>query len=185
MSPSVLLAIPLVLMLGACTTAPRSGGGDTDAGGMGAEPALELNMPVAADAPCENTAASLLDRGFSELAAGRHIEAVTFFKRYREEEPGTAAAWEAEIAIAYDSMMTQSPFYDPEAAQAAYRELAENQPSAERLHEKTLMMRDALQAYSLLMERVEELGRDNAELSETLAKREEAIKRLRELTLGQ
>lgn len=184
MIASRLPAIALALLLGACTTAPQSGDEIGETGEMGQEPALELNIPVTGDTPCENREVSLLDRGFSELAAGRHIEAVTYFKRYRELEPSSAAAWEAEIAIAYDSMMTQSPFYDPEAAQAAYRKLADSQPSAERLHEKTLMMRDALQAYSLLMERVEELGRDNAELSETLAKREEAIKRLRELTLG-
>lgn len=176
-----LAALVLALSLGACAAAPESG--DT-VDNVALEPELELNLPAQEDAPCETVEASLLDRGFTELAAGRHVEAVTYFKRYREIEGSTAAAWEAQIAIAYDSMMPQSPFYDPEAAQAAYRDLQDSQPQAERLHNKTLMMRDALQAYSLLIERIEELSQDNAQLSETLAKREEAIKRLRELTLG-
>jgi hypothetical protein len=53
------------------------------------------------------------------------------------------------------------------------------------VHEKVLIMRDSLEIFMAMRERIYRLNTDNAVLKEELAKREEAIKRLRELALGQ
>ena len=47
------------------------------------------------------------------------------------------------------------------------------------------MMRDALETFVAMDRKITKLNSDNKALSEDLAKREEALKRLRELTLGQ
>ncbi len=54
-----------------------------------------------------------------------------------------------------------------------------------KIHREILLMRDALTTFSVLQFQVTELQADKVELQEDLAKREEALKRLRELTLGQ
>ena len=54
-----------------------------------------------------------------------------------------------------------------------------------RLHQQSLLMRQSLETSSALERKVTELEDSNAILRDELEKREEAIKRLRELTLGQ
>ena len=53
------------------------------------------------------------------------------------------------------------------------------------VHNKILMMRDALETFVAMDSKITKLDSDNTALREDLAKREEALKRLRELTLGQ
>jgi len=151
-------------------------------------PELTLNLPGEEGDVCADgtpVPMSLLDRGFSALVAGDHIEAVKYFQRYKQQENTAVADWEAGIAIAYDSMLSQSPFFDPGAARDSYRQLEKSQPQVALLHENAIMMRDALATLVAMQMQLGELRKDNATLSADLSKREEAIKRLRELTLGQ
>lgn len=53
------------------------------------------------------------------------------------------------------------------------------------LHTKTLLMRQSLETFLQSERENRELRQANAKLQEDLEKREEALKRLRELTLGQ
>lgn len=181
--------VALITLLCAC--APLSGPGTLDAPSNESEvmlePELVLNMPTDSTVCVEGEAieATFFDKGFTYLLAGRHVEAVTSFQRYRDRQGTPVAQWEAGIAIAYDSMMPGSPFYDPEAARISYARLEGTQPQAERVHERVLMMRDALAIFAEMSERISDLRSDNRELDESLQLREEAIKRLRELTLGQ
>jgi hypothetical protein len=151
-------------------------------------PELTLNLPQQEDCTCvpENPADyTFLEKGFSALAGGDHIEAVQYFQRYQRLESSPQADWEAGIAIAYDSMLPQSPFYDTQAARKSYTRLKGQQVEGAPVHEKVLIMRDSLEIFMAMRERIYRLNTDNAVLKEELAKREEAIKRLRELALGQ
>ncbi len=180
------IAIALSLLLYACANVPDTA---VEAAPRVAQekPARPLNMPVIAEAPCDcdKVSASLLERGVSALLAGRHVEAISLFQDYKKLRGTPTATWEADIAIAYDSMLSQSPFYDPAAARAAFARLGVAPPDGAPAHPSSLMMRDALATYAALLDSIAELESDNATLAEDLAKREEAIKRLRELTLGQ
>ena len=184
-----LSTVGLAVLLAAC--APLSGNDDDTTAKpddvVSLEPELELNMPThpTGCVDGEPVEVTLLDVGFAYLVAGQHVEAVTSFQRYRDREGSAAARWEADIAIAYDSMLPGSPFYDPEAARLSYSRLADITPQVERLDEKVLMMRDSLALFSEMAGRISDLRSDNRDLEESLRVREEAIKRLRELTLGQ
>jgi len=179
----------LVFLLQACAGAQREGA-QPDASGAAQrpEPELTLNLP---DDNCDCGRAepapdyTFLDKGFSALVAGDHIEAVQYFQRYQRLESSVEADWEAGMAIAYDSMLPQSPFYDPRAARDAYDALSAVPIDPGRVHEKILLMRDALATLALIQAKVTDLTEDNRRLSEDLAKREQALRRLRELTLGQ
>jgi hypothetical protein len=143
------------------------------------------NCEVAADAADY----TFLEKGFSELVAGDHIEAVQSFQRYQRLEKSAEADWESGIAIAYVSTLPKSPFYDPGEAQKAFsilkKKKREQNIKGKNLHERALFMRDALEAFLVMQRHVNNLQVANTTLKQDLKKREEALKRLRELALGQ
>ncbi len=183
---SLLAVGSLCLLLQACATPPQVESPSSTS--TEPVPELTLNMPDQSVDAClrdEGEDYTFLDKGFSALAAGDHIEAVTYFQRYQRTESSPVADWEADMAIAYDSMLPQSPIYDPDAARKSYRRLQEAQPEGAKFHEKILMMQDALATFVAMQRQVKDLQENNAALSADLEKREEALRRLRELTLGQ
>ena len=107
------------------------------------------------------------------------------FQRYQRLEKSATADWESSIAIAYISMLSSSPFYDAEAARKSYRKLKQEYADDMRVHDKTLIMAQSLESFVVMDRHIADLENNNATLKEDLEKREEAIKRLRELTLGQ
>ncbi len=178
----------LLVMLQGCSTAPTTAEAPEPAVPEKV-PELTLNLPENPQAcicpDLSDVDYTFLERGFSALAAGDHIEAVQYFQRYQRLESSPQADWEAGIAIAYDSMLPRSPFYDPEAARKAYEELQRQQVEGMVVHEKVSMMRDALETFVAMDQEINKLESDNSVLRQDLAKREEALRRLRELTLGQ
>ena len=185
-----LAAATLALLLQACSTTPQV---EEEAAAQPVAdpqevPELTLNLPQAEDCTCvpENPADyTFLDKGFTALAGGDHIEAVQYFQRYQRLESSPRADWEAGIAIAYDSILPHSPFYDPQAARKSYNRLKGQQVEGTPVHETVLIMRDSLQIFMTMRRQISRLKKDNAVLKEEVAKREEALKRLRELALGQ
>lgn len=182
------LATAAVLLLQACSSTPAAEQAAADSA-PDAVPELTLNLPEQPqDCTCvaeEGVDYTFLDKGFKALVAGDHIEAVQYFQRYQRLESSPQSNWEAGIAIAYDSMLPASPFYDPAAARKSYLELKDQQVDGAPIHTKALMMRDALETFVNMEQQITDLESDNALLREDLEKREEALKRLRELTLGQ
>ena len=178
----------LLLLLQACSSAPATPQSAPESAPE-AVPDLILNLPEQAqDCAClvtEEADYTFLDKGFNALVAGDHIEALQYFQRYQRLESSPQANWEAGIAIAYDSMLPDSPFYDPAAARTAYGKLKDQQVGGVPVHTKALMMRDALKTFVAMEQQINDLESDNALLRQDLEKREEALKRLRELTLGQ
>ncbi|MCR9105183.1 MAG: cell division protein ZapB [Gammaproteobacteria bacterium] len=194
----LLAGICLTLSVTACVNpAPQGGDGSAAAGASTAgdasvaapvEPELTLNLPH--EQQCECTPEQVVDhtfleKGFDALRAGDHIEAITYFQRYQRTESSRRADWEAGIAIAYDSMLAQSPFYDPAEASKRYESLDASAVDMATVHSKVLMMRDALATFTALQAEIRALQQNNAQLTDDLARREEALKRLRELALGQ
>jgi len=148
---------------------------------------LNLNLP-SEECQCpelEPRDVTVLEQGFTALAAGKYVEAVQHFQRYQRLESSPQAAWEAGIAIAYDSMMPSSPFYDRQAARKSYTRLKSEQVEGAQVHEKILLMQDSLEVFVAMQRQQSNLKGENAVLKQNLAKREEALKRLRELALGQ
>ncbi len=151
-------------------------------------PELTLNLPEARDCECNEAPSrdfTFLERGYSALTLNEYEDAVAYFQRYRRLEKTPEARWEADIGIAFVSMLPNSPFFNAEEARKAWRELNKQLTPDMQVHDKARLMNDALAGFSLLDRRVKDLEDDNSMLSEDLEKREEALKRLRELTLGQ
>jgi hypothetical protein len=187
----VAAVVCLVLSLGACTTAQVESSSEVAAADnvdIQPEPELTLNLPADPDCACAlggSETSNFLEKGLESLTRGDHIEAVSYFQSYQRVESSAAADWQAAVAIAFDSMLPQSPFYDPRAANSAYWTLKDIEVDESKVHPRILIMRDALATFSGLQSQLAKLKRDNTQLTEDLAKREEALKRLRELTLGQ
>ena len=161
------------------------------------EPELTLNLnpqDCACADPATGTAqaaavgaapANALERGFDSLAGGEYVEAVQFFQRYKRRQETPTASWESGIGIAYVSMLSDSPLYDADAARKSYRRLKRQRTPEMKPHQQSLLMSQALESFVVMQRHISDLEDTNATLKKDLEKREEAIKRLRELTLGQ
>ena len=153
-------------------------------------PEITLNLPTEQpDCDCVQEAApndyTFLDKGYAALAASDYEEAVAYFQRYLRLESSEEADWEAEVAITYVMTLPESPIFDVKEARKRFRDLNDSDWQSMQLHEQTLLLRHSLESFLLMSRRVRELREENEALQQDLEKREEAIKRLRELTLGQ
>ncbi len=110
---------------------------------------------------------------------------MNYFRRYQRLESSPGVDWEAGIAIAYDKMLPESPYFNWRAAREDYLRLAREKPKGMAVHEQILLMQDALAVFSDLHMQINDLQKQSDILTENLEKREEALRRLRELTLGQ
>ncbi len=151
-------------------------------------PEITLNLPKQ-DCLCSQPVAeqdyTFLERGYQALAAGNYIESVQYFQSYQRLEKSREASWEADIAIAYVSMLPSSPFFDANAARKSFRKLEKQLSEDMQLHPNARLMRESLEAFVVMDRHIADLENNNATLKEDLEKREAALKRLRELTLGQ
>ncbi len=176
--------------LGAASTRPVERATDGPSTGEAGQPIPELTLNLT-EPECECTLdtqdrdKTFLDRGFTALSQGDHIEAVQYFQRYQRLEKSAVSNWEAEIAIAYVSTLQHSPFYDPDSARKSYRRLQKEFRNNWQVDERSLLVAMSLESFRVMYRHVDDLEDTNATLREDLQKREEALKRLRELTLGQ
>jgi hypothetical protein len=186
MTPRALgAALALALVTGCASQPPAPA--DDGAPAQEREVELTLNLPEPEDCDCPEPGAdyTFLERGFRALAAGDSIEAVQYFQRYRRLEKNATAAWEADVAIAYASILPNSPFYDLEAATAASAELQGRRLTEPAPHDTAVLLARALEALVELARHLDDVESSNAMLRQDLEKREQALRRLRELTLGQ
>ena len=176
----------IVLVLQACA----SGSPAIDSPQMSGSNEITLNLPDQTLAPCvddQNVGVdyTYLEKGFSAMVAGDNVEAVNYFRRYQRLESSPGADWEAGIAIAYEKMLPDSPYYNWRAAADAYRRLMRRVPEGIELNQQVLILGGTLAVLVELHDYIDELQNEKDDLSENLEKREEALKRLRELILGQ
>jgi tetratricopeptide (TPR) repeat protein len=191
----ILAAGVLVVLLQACATAPEVAPPVADKPPVEAKkrepiPELTLNLPESDAEACDCTPQAsvdrtFLDKGFTMLAAGDYREAVNYFRRYQRLESSPAVNWEASIAVAYVKMLPQSPYYNWRAAHESYLRLMREQPAGVQLHENIVLLRETLAVLIDLHVQINDLQKENADVTEDLEKREEALRRLRELMLGQ
>lgn len=155
----------------------------------GAEvPELNLNLPDAASCVCPPEPVedfTFLTKGYHALLDGEYEDAMENFRRYQRLESSPRADLEAGLAIAYLQMLPRSPFYNPELARTSFKVLREQDAKELNIHDYTRLMRQAVINLLKLESQQQALWEKNRELQEDLKKREEALKRLRELTLGQ
>jgi hypothetical protein len=176
----------IVLLLQACA----SGSPAIDSPQVSASNEITLNLPDQTLASCvddQNVGVdyTYLEKGFSAMVAGDNVEAVNYFRRYQRLESSPGADWEAGIAIAYEKMLPDSPYYNWRAAADAYRRLMRRVPEGIELNQQVLILGGTLAVLVELHDYIDELQNEKDDLSENLEKREEALKRLRELILGQ
>ena len=176
----------IVLLLQACA----SGSPAIDSPQVSGSNEITLNLPDQTLAPCvddQNVGIdyTYLEKGFSAMVAGDNVEAVNYFGRYQRLESSPGADWEAGIAIAYEKMLPDSPYYNWRAAADAYRRLMRRVPEGIELNQQVLILGGTLAVLVELHDYIDELQNEKDDLSENLEKREEALKRLRELILGQ
>jgi hypothetical protein len=193
----VLVAGGFIILLQACASAPEPLVASSPAADeppveakRGPAPEITLNLPKQAPDSCNcepqvGVDRTFLEKGFSNLAAGDFREAVNYFRRYQRLESSPGADWEANIAVAYVKMMPQSPYYNWRAARESYLRLMRVQPTNIKLHQQIVLMRDMLAILIDLHVQVNDLQSENEIVTENLEKREEALRRLRELMLGQ
>ncbi len=201
---SAATAVVLIIFLQGCATsqeddavmrevtvAPEPPGPATEVADAGEVPELTLNLhqPDCECGPVSQTPTdrdtTFLDRGFAALAAGDHIEAVDYFQRYERLEKSPLSTWEANMVITYIGTLQHSPFYDPDASRKSYRRLQKQFRESWEVDERVLLVAMSLESFRVMYRHVDDLESSNATLREDLQKREEALKRLRELTLGQ
>jgi tetratricopeptide (TPR) repeat protein len=189
----ILAAGGLIFLLQACATAPDVAPPvepSPEVSKRGPVPELTLNLPDSAAAQCDceprvSVDRTFLEKGFANLAAGDYREAVNYFRQYQRLESSAGVDWEANIAVAYVKMIPQSPYYNWRASREAYLRLMRKPPEGVQLHEQIVLMRDMLSILIDLHVQINDLQSENAVVSENLEKREEALRRLRELMLGQ
>lgn len=177
----------LLLVLQACAQTPDEPAAATNAAPEEV-PEITLNLPAETPCNCIEEASAdytFLEKGFSAMANGSHEDAMEHFRRYRRLESSPEANWEAGIAIAFMKSLGDSPYHNAEEARKSYRELIKEDWQAMELHEQTLLLRQSLENFRDMDREMAEVKQANKTLQEDLEKREEAIQRLRELTLGQ
>ncbi|MEM8560669.1 MAG: hypothetical protein AAGF57_00470 [Pseudomonadota bacterium] len=153
-------------------------------------PELELNLPQQApicDCPVaeEDKDYTFLEKGYRALLDGEYTEAMDYFLRYQRLESSPRAQLEAGIAITYVQMLPRSNFYNPEVARSSFNVLRKQNAKALGVHDYTRLMRQSLINFVIIQNQLDELRSRNQGLQEELSKREEALKKLRDLTLGQ
>jgi hypothetical protein len=169
-------ALAITLALGGCASAPKPA---PEPAPKPTPPApAELNIPLpATEEGCdctEVTAATenYFDRGVRALAARDYERARVYFERHRgSDEP--QAIREADVGIAFVTLLSQSG------------DAVGDDAGASGVDERAEVMILALAAIQSLESQLSTLQQLNDALSGDLRKREEALKRLRDLTLGQ
>lgn len=184
----IALAFFALWLQGCSQTAPQPDAVTSNSAAPEAIPELTLNLPKHDQCICEvasNSDYTFLEKGFAAVAADDYLEAVQYFQRYQRLESSPVADWEAAVALAFVSSLSGSPTYDPKATRKSYRQLRKVNWQQMQLHQQVHIMRQSLESFILIERELSDLKETSATLKEDLAKREEALKRLRELTLGQ
>lgn len=139
--------------------------------------AVALNLPTPAqmlNCDCEAQALvdeNYFDRGVRALAARDYSAAAEYFQRHKTLETAQAAR-EADLGLAFVTLLSKSNDVDA-------------MPAAEGVDERAEVMILALAAVRTLEGQLDALEALNQALTKDLEKREDALKRLRDLTLGQ
>ena len=188
--------LALTLLLQACTTAPAPTSASPVPAAVATEqiqeaakvPELELNLPQQAACDCTPVEAvdyTFLEKGYRLLLNGEYADAMEYFLRYQRLESSPRAQLEAGIAITYVQMLPRSSFYNPQVARSSFKVLRKQNAKELKVHDFTRLMRQSLINFVELHDEIGKFKASNTTLQQDLKKREEALKKLRDLTLSQ
>lgn len=172
---SLTSAAALTALLTGCATAPAP----ETAPALTTPTPAELNIPepeVDASCNCDDPAPAAVenhfDRGVRALAARDYARARVYFERHGDMDEEQFQR-EAEVGIAFVSLLQASA------------DDGRSENGASGVDERAEMMILAMAAIEMLESQLATLAEQNEVLVADLEKREEALKRLRDLTLGQ
>ncbi len=187
--------IALTLLLQACTTTPAATTASPVPAAVVTEqteaakvPELELNLPQQVACDCTSVEVvdyTFLEKGYQLLLNGEYADAMEYFLRYQRLESSPRAQLEAGIAITYVQMLPRSSFYNPQVARSSFKVLRKQNAKELKVHDFTRLMRQSLINFVKLHDEIGTLKASNTTLQQDLKKREEALKKLRDLTLSQ
>lgn len=149
-------------------------------------PEITLNLP-SESCVCEEEEEhdyTFLEKGFRTLHDGDYLESLQYFQRYLRMETSPRAKYEARVAIAYLSILPDSPIFDSRSVEASYPSLQRSRDPDWRVHDQILLMEETLEGFLDMQRQITRLQQSNRVLRDDLEKKEEAIKRLRDLLLG-
>lgn len=176
-------------LLQACAQAPQAPPAPAATENNAAPPEIQLNLPAERNCDCQPSAPeadyTFLEKGFLALAGGDIEEAAQYIERYLRLESSTAAQWESGIALAYIDSLASNPERNVPRSRKRFNELNKQEWRSMDLHAQSLLLRQALQNFLAEERRASTAQQEKRALQADLAKREQTIKRLRELTLGQ
>ena len=170
---NVFVPLAMAALLSACAGAPDQ---EHDSAHI-SDSQVTLNIPEPqslSNCDCEalvDVNENYFDRGVRALAARDYDQASDYFQRHRKEGSEEAQR-EADVGIAFVTLMSEAVSSSGTSDSSGVDERAE-------------VMILALAAVQTLEGRIQALDTLNKGLSKDLEKREEALKRLRDLTLGQ
>ena len=164
-----LLFLSALLLLSGCSLQPSDAvsGGDQSGSDQSATGELEAGLcECPSDSPSDNFMLGLQALSESDYAAaGQHFEKHAL-------SGGERAPREAAAGQALADTLSQYP-------------IEEDSSTADEVTDRAMLIDLVLALIAGLQQQVAELSAENAALAVDLEKREEALKRLRELTLGQ
>ena len=170
-----------IALLGGCGGTPEQG----QEAAQEPVPEITLNLPRAdGDCAAQQQDYTFLEKGFIALEEGEYLDSLQYFQRYRRIESSALADVESRIAIAYLSILPDSPIFDRKAARQTYNRLRGDLEPGLKLHSEIRLMQASLETVIDMQRQLDRLTQSNANLRGELDKREVAIKRLRDLTLG-
>ena len=166
---SLTSAAALTALLMGCATAPAP----ETAPALTTPTPAELNIPSChCDEPAPAAVENHFDRGVRALAARDYARARVYFERHGDMDEEQFQR-EAEVGIAFVSLLQASV------------DDGRSENGASGVDERAEMMILAMAAIEMLESQLATLAEQNEVLVADLEKREEALKRLRDLTLGQ
>lgn len=153
-----------------------------------AKPVTELNLNLPGDEQAgykpDLSDQSFLDKGLDALEQGAYIESLRNFKRHLRSVKTQTSELNARLAINYLIFIPSSPVHDLKEAKKMYRQLRKQLTVDIVLNRRVQFIKESMEAFLLLEKHISALEEKNIQLKDELKKREEALKRLRDLTLG-
>lgn len=153
-----------------------------------AKPVTELNLNLPGkEHACykpDLSDQSFLDKGLDALEQGAYIESLSNFKKQLQSDKSQSSELNAKLAINYLIFIPSSPVHDLKEAKKMYRQLRKQLTTGVVLDRRVGFIKESMEAFLLLEKHIAALEEKNVQLNDDLKKREEALKRLRDLTLG-